>query len=235
MIYLEVLNLDVYHGVVSALKGVSIEVNEGKVVTVVGANGSGKSTLLKTISGLYRASAGKITFMGKAINGLAPHKIVEQGIVQIPEGRGIFPSLNLFENLLLGAHKRGAKSIKKNIEYLCELFPWLIGRKNQAAGSLSGGEQQMLAIARALMAEPRLLLMDEPSLGLAPLIVQQLFEIINTLNDKGTTILLVEQNAKKALRISDEGYVLSLGKVVMQGPSTTLLESDNLLKGYLLT
>lgn len=234
MTYLEVSNLDVYHGVIGALKGVSIEVNEGQVVTVVGANGSGKSTLLKTISGLYRASAGKITFIGKVINGLAPHEIVEQGIVHVPEGRGIFPSLNLFENLLLGAYKRGAKNIKRNLEYLSEVFPWLVERKNQAGGSLSGGEQQMLAIARALMAEPRLLLMDEPSLGLAPLIVRQLFEIITTLNDKGITILLVEQNAKKALHISDVGYVLSLGKVVMQGPSRTLLEDDNLLKGYLL-
>jgi branched-chain amino acid transport system ATP-binding protein len=232
--YLEVSNLDVYHGAVSALKGVSVKVSEGQIVTVVGANGSGKSTLIKTISGLYRATAGKIMFISKVINDLAPHEIVGQGIVQVPEGRGIFPSLNVFENLLLGAYKRGANNIKRNLEYVCEMFPWLIERKNQAGGSLSGGEQQMLAIARALMAEPRLLSMDEPSLGVAPLIVRQLFEIFTTVNKKGMTILLVEQNAKKALQISDIGYVLNLGKVVMQGPSRTLLENDNVLRGYLL-
>ena len=231
---LNIKNLHVYYGGIHALKGISLEVGEGKIVTLIGANGAGKSTTLRTISGIVRPREGQIIFEGQDITGLPAYKIVGMGIAMVPEGRRIFPELTVTENLLLGAHiRRDAEGVQKDLEWICELFPILKERASQSAGTLSGGEQQMLAIGRALMSRPRLLLMDEPSLGLAPFLVKEVFKTIRQLHDEGTTILLVEQNARAALRIADYGYVLETGKIVLEGTGQELVHNDDVRKAYL--
>src|SRR3972149_6328446 len=213
---LEIDSLNVYYGVIHALKGISFHIKKGEIVTLIGANGAGKSTTINTISGLLKPKSGAITFGEKRIDRLLPHKIVELGISQAPEGRKIFPNLSTLENLELGAYcRKDKKGIKKDMERVFELFPRLKERIKQNAGTLSGGEQQMLAIGRALMSSPRLLLLDEPSLGLAPLLVKAIFEVIKEINTKGVSIILVEQNAYQALKIATRGYVLETGKITM--------------------
>jgi len=234
MALLEVRGLDVHYGAIHALKGVNITVEEKQIVTLIGANGAGKSTTLRAVSGLVKPSAGTITFDGKSIAGLAPHKILRLGLAQVPEGRGIFPNLTVDENLDLGAFARAdRKNVAGDLERVFALFPRLKERRNQRAGTLSGGEQQMLAIGRALLARPRLLLLDEPSLGLAPQLVQTIFKIIREINASGTTIFLVEQNAHMALRVAHRAYVLEVGSVVMQGDAKQLAASDEVKKAYL--
>ncbi|WP_350344318.1 ABC transporter ATP-binding protein [Proteinivorax tanatarense] len=223
-----------YYGYIHALKDVTLEVPEGKIVTLLGANGAGKTTTLKTISGLMKPQKGKITLDNSSIIGLPPEKIVAKGIVQSPEGRQIFPDLTVEENLRIGAYTRkDKKNISKTFDEVYEYFPILKERKNQEGGTLSGGEQQMLAIGRALMAKPKILLLDEPSLGLAPLIVQNIFKIIKQINEEGTTILLVEQNAMKALAVADYGYILETGKVVQHNFASKLINDDSVKKAYL--
>jgi branched-chain amino acid transport system ATP-binding protein len=231
---LSVSNLDVYYGAVHALKGVSFSVERGEVVTLIGANGAGKSTTLRAISGMIRARSGGIEYDGKAINGTPAHDLVKRGLVHVPEGRGIFANLTVQENLLLGAYTRSdAAEIAADRERALDLFPRIRERLTQVAGTLSGGEQQMLAIARALLARPKLLLLDEPSLGLAPQVVQTIFKIIREINAKGTTILLVEQNAHMALKVAHRAYVLEVGKIAMEGPAAELAASDEVRKAYL--
>lgn len=227
-------NLETYYGKIHALKGVTLEVPKGKIVTLLGSNGAGKSTTLKTISGLVQAASGTVEFIGKDISREKAHKIVEMGLIHVPEGRRIFKDLTVRENLELGGFTLKDESLRrKRIEYVFELFPRLKDRHKQSGGTLSGGEQQMLAIGRAMMTEPELLLLDEPSMGLAPLIVQEIMKIIKTLNEEGTTILLVEQNAKVALKLADYGYVLETGALVMQGDSQTLRQDESIVKAYL--
>ncbi len=234
MALLTIDNLSVHYGAIQALHGVSIAVEPGEIVTLIGANGAGKSTTLRAVSGLCRATSGAITFDGKNLTGLAPHKILRLGLAQVPEGRGIFPNLTVDENLDLGAFARtDRKDVQDDRERAFELFPRLKERLDQRAGTLSGGEQQMLAIARALLARPRLLLLDEPSLGLAPQLVQTIFKIIREINASGTTIFLVEQNAHMALRVAHRAYVLEVGSVVMQGDAKQLAASDEVRKAYL--
>jgi branched-chain amino acid transport system ATP-binding protein len=231
---LQVDELHVHYGGIHALKGVSFSVEEGQVVTLIGANGAGKSTVLRAISGLVRASRGAVTFAGKAITSLPAHEIVAMGMSHAPEGRGIFANLSVEENLEIGAFlRRDADKVRQDTEHALSLFPRLEERLKQNAGTLSGGEQQMLAIARALLARPRLLLLDEPSLGLAPQIVQLIFRIIKTIAAEGTTILLVEQNAHLALRVAQVGHVLEVGSLVASGPAATLASDDNIRKAYL--
>ncbi|WP_353892741.1 ABC transporter ATP-binding protein [Proteinivorax hydrogeniformans] len=231
---LKLEGVQAYYGYIHALKDVSLEVPEGKIVTLLGANGAGKTTTLKTISGLMKPQKGSITLDGKSIVGLPPEKIVAKGIVQSPEGRQIFPDLTVEENLRIGAYTRkDKKNIPKTFEEVYEYFPILKERKNQDGGTLSGGEQQMLAIGRALMAKPKILLLDEPSLGLAPLIVENIFNIIKQINQEGTTILLVEQNAMKALAVADYGYILETGKVVQHDHASKLINDDSVKKAYL--
>ncbi|MDD2494541.1 MAG: ABC transporter ATP-binding protein [Tissierellia bacterium] len=231
---LEIKNLNVYYGVIHALKNVSLTVNKGEIVTLIGANGAGKTTTLRTLSGLNKATSGEIILEGKSIVNLSASNRVEIGISQVPEGRRIFPQMSVLENLELGAFLRKDKSeIKKDIEHMYELFPILGKRKKQMAGTLSGGEQQMLAMARALMSKPNLLLLDEPSMGLAPLLVREIFDIIKNINMTGTTILLVEQNAKMALSIAHRAYVLETGKIAMSGTGEELAKSDEIQKSYL--
>ncbi len=232
---LEVKNLQVYYRLSPALRGVSIKVEEGELVVVIGANGAGKSTLIRTISGLHRPRRGSITFMGKTISRQAPHKIVNMGIVQVPEGRGVFPDMTTVENLEMGAYIcRDKKVIKERMEKAYSIFPLLKDRRNQLAGTLSGGEQQMLAVGRGLMAGPKLLLLDEPSQGLSPLLVEHLAETINTLHkEHAMTILLVEQNARMALDIADRGYVLQIGQVVLEGKATELAANESVKQAYL--
>ncbi len=231
---LEVEDLNVHYGAIHALQGVSLSVDQGGIVTLIGCNGAGKSTTLRTISGLLRPSRGRILFDGKPLAGVPPHEIVRLGVVQCPEGRGIFANLTVDENLALGAFARSDKpAIAQDRDKSLSLFPRLKERLKQNAGTLSGGEQQMLAIARALMARPRLLLLDEPSLGLAPQIVQLIFRIIREINAAGTTILLVEQNAHMALEVAHHAYVLEVGRVVMSGPAAELARSDEVRKAYL--
>lgn len=221
-----------YDGI-KALRGVSLEVNQGEIVAVLGANGAGKSTLLKTISAVHRASSGSITFLGERVP-TAPFKVVQMGIVHVPEGRQIFPNLTVYENLMIGAFLRNdTRGINRDLERVYNLFPRLKERENQFGGLLSGGEQQMLAISRGLMAKPKLLLLDEPSLGLAPIIVNQIFEILKEINKDGTSILIVEQNAYKALSIAHRGYILSTGEVEKTGTSRELLENADLSQAYL--
>jgi len=224
-----------YYGSIQALKGISLEVNKGEIICLIGANGAGKSTTLMTICGIETPRGGVIQFDGIDIAGMPPHKIVGMGMSQVPEGRRMFPSLTVAENLDMGAYLRSdKKKLKKDIEYVFELFPILSKRRNQMGGTLSGGEQQMLAISRALMARPRILLLDEPSLGLAPLLVQQIFEIILRINkEQGTTIFLVEQNANMALKISNRGYVLQNGKIVKADLADALLEDEEVRAAYL--
>ncbi len=232
---LKIENIKTFYGNIQALHDVSIEVKEGEIITLIGANGAGKSTTLMSISGIEPPRSGKIFFEGKEITGMDPDKIVSLGIIQVPEGRRIFPFLTVRENLDMGAFLREDKEeIKRDIEYVFNLFPILAERKNQAGGTLSGGEQQMLAISRALMAKPRLLLLDEPSLGLAPIIVQQIMSIIKKVNTENkTTIFLVEQNANLALKIADRGYVMETGRITMQDSAANLRENGEVRKAYL--
>ena len=230
---LSVNDIHVYYGAIHAVKGVSLEVNEGEVVTLIGANGAGKSTVLNTISGLLRAKSGTIDFMGTPINTMAPNKIVQLGLAQCPEGRRVFAHMTVEENLEMGAYTRPNSTIEGNLEHVYELFPRLKERRKQVGGTLSGGEQQMLAMGRAMMSEPKLLMLDEPSMGLAPILVEQIFEIIQNLHKAGTTILLVEQNAQAALSVADRGYVLETGKIVTTGTGAELLSSPAIKKAYL--
>lgn len=236
---LKVKNINTYYGQVQALKNVSLHLGEGEIVTLIGANGAGKTTILNSLSAVVPPRSGEILFDGKAINNLSPDRIVEMGISQVPEGRQVFKPLSVEENLELGAYLRfrkreGRGAIKKGLEDVYALFPVLLDRRKQMAGTLSGGEQQMLAIGRALMAKPRLLLLDEPSMGLAPLVVQEIFTVIENLRqEKKTTILLVEQNARVALKMADRGYVLETGKVILEGIASELLENKEVQRAYL--
>jgi branched-chain amino acid transport system ATP-binding protein len=231
---LEVKDLNVHYGAIHALHGIDISVEQGQIVTLIGCNGAGKSTTLRTISGLIRPSGGQVLFEGKPISGMPAHQIVRLGVAQSPEGRGIFANLTVEENLDMGAFARSDKAqIAKDREHALDLFPRVRERLKQNAGTLSGGEQQMLAMARALMARPRLLLLDEPSLGLAPQIVQTIFKIIREINKEGTTILLVEQNAHMALEVAHHGYVLEVGKIAMNDSAKNLAKSDEVRKAYL--
>lgn len=231
---LEVENLHVFYGSIHAIKGISFKVDKGKIITLIGANGAGKTSTLSTISGLVKAKRGKIVFDGHEIQNMPPHAINRMGICLVPEGRRIFPNLTVMENLMMGAFSRKDKQeVKKDIEWVFSLFPRLEERKSQLGGTLSGGEQQMLAISRGLMSRPKLLMMDEPSLGLAPILVEEVFDIVKKINAEGVTILLVEQNAVGALKISNYGYVLETGNVTIEGPSEELLSNDDVRKAYL--
>ncbi|MCD6363760.1 MAG: ABC transporter ATP-binding protein [Synergistetes bacterium] len=230
---LKVENLHVYYGGIHALKGISFEVPHGKIVTLIGANGAGKTTTLRAICGLVDAE-GSIQFDGKEILGKSTHEIVQMGVAMVPEGRRVFPNLTVMENLKMGAYARtDEEGIERDLQWVFELFPRLRERIWQKAGTLSGGEQQMLALGRALMGKPRLLMMDEPSLGLAPLLVKEVFEVIKQINDEGRTILLIEQNARAALKIAHYGYVLETGRIVMEGLGIDLLNDDRVRKAYL--
>ena len=234
MAMLEIKDLEVYYGMIQAIKGISFEVNEGEVIALIGANGAGKTTILHTISGLIAPKKGSITFEGQEITKIQAHKIVENGLAQVPEGRRVFPSLSVLQNLKLGAYTRkDKKEIDDTLKMIYERFPRLEERKNQPAGTLSGGEQQMLAMGRALMSKPRIILMDEPSMGLSPIFVNEIFDIIKQVSASGTTVLLVEQNAKKALSIADRGYVLETGKIVKEGKASDLLNDEAVKKAYL--
>lgn len=230
---LKIENLSVHYGMIQAVKDVSFEVKEGEIVSLIGANGAGKTTILRTISGLNHPSKGTITFEGAQIQKKAPRKIVAQGISQVPEGRHVFSGLTVLENLEMGAYLRKDSEMQKYYEHIYEKFPILKERLNQDASTLSGGEQQMLAMGRALVSKPRLLLLDEPSMGLAPIFIQEIFNIIQEIQKQGTTVLLIEQNAKMALSIADRGYVLETGKVVLSGTGQELLESEEVKKAYL--
>ena len=231
---LKIDNIDVYYGAIHALKGISLEVNEGEIVTLIGANGAGKSTTLRTISGLLKPKAGSITFLGQSIVGVRAHEIVKKGISQVPEGRRVFAEMTVMENLDLGAFVRKDKAgIQQDLKHVFELFPRLEERKNQSAGTLSGGEQQMLAMGRALMSRPKLLLLDEPSMGLAPLLIKEIFNIIVDINKSGTTVLLVEQNANMALSIANRAYVLETGRITLSGSAKELAASEDVRKAYL--
>ena len=231
---LEVKNLSVHYGMIQAVRNVDFQVNEGEIVSLIGANGAGKSTILKTLSGLIHPSEGEIVYLGENIASTSAKKIVEKGLVQVPEGRHVFPGLTVKENLELGAFLRKDKEeIQKDMEAVFERFPILKERKDQDAQTLSGGEQQMLAMGRALMSRPKLLLLDEPSMGLAPIFIREIFKIIQEIQKTGTTVLLIEQNAKMALSISNRAYVLETGSVVLSGTGQELLESDEIQKAYL--
>lgn len=231
---LKIENLNVYYGVIHALKDVSIEVEEGQIVSLIGSNGAGKTTLLRTISRLIPAKSGSVIYLGKNITNEKPQNLPVQGLVQVPEGRKIFAGLSVYENLQMGAYLRKDRAeIVKDMAKIYERFPILAKRKNQDAATLSGGEQQMLAISRALMAKPKLLLLDEPSMGLAPILVKEIFNIIKEIKDQGTTILLVEQNAMQALKIADKAYVLETGSIVLSGTGAELLSSPEVQKVYL--
>ena len=230
---LKVENMNVYYGAIHAIKGISFHVDQGEVVTLIGANGAGKSTTLQTVSGLLRSRTGSIQFCGENISNVPSHKIVEKGLAQVPEGRRIFLQMSVEENLEMGAYTQSASGVEADLEKVYTQFPRLKERRRQIAGTLSGGEQQMLAIGRALMSHPRLLMLDEPSMGLAPILVEQIFDIIRELHKAGTTILLVEQNAQAALSVADRGYVLETGKVVTTGTGHELLESPAIKKAYL--
>lgn len=239
MALLEIENFEYYYGNIRAIKGIDLQVNEGEIVTIIGSNGAGKSTTLKTVSGLLdsRGIRGEIRFNGEKISGLPGHAIAGKGIMQVLEGRKIFSQLTVYENIMMGAFlRKDRKNIEKDVQELYKRFPRLEERKDQMGGTLSGGEQQMLAIARGLINKPRLLLMDEPSLGLAPIIVKEIFEAIRQINrEDGTTILLVEQNSKIALNTAGRGYVMQTGEIVMEGSSETLLNDENVKKAYLGT
>jgi branched-chain amino acid transport system ATP-binding protein len=236
---LRLKNINTYYGKVHALKNVSLHLDEGEIVTLIGANGAGKTTILNTISGVTPASTGEIMFCKEVITAISPDKIVQRGISQVPEGRQVFKPLSVKDNLDLGAYLRyrsreGKSSIRKDMELVFTLFPRLEERRKQLAGTMSGGEQQMLAIGRALMANPKMLLLDEPSMGLAPLVVQEIFRVLQRLRgENGTTILLVEQNAKAALKLADRGYVFETGKVILEGPADELLENAEVKRAYL--
>ena len=234
MALLEIKDLEVNYGVIKAIKGVSFDVNEGEIIALIGANGAGKTTILHTITGLIQAKKGSIVFDGKELTKTPPHKIVSMGMAHVPEGRRIFQQLSVLENLKLGAYTRKDKSeIASTLKMVYERFPRLEERKNQVAGTLSGGEQQMLAMGRALMSKPRIILMDEPSMGLSPLLVSEIFDIIKVINESGTTVLLVEQNAKKALSIADRAYVLETGNITLSGDAKDLINVESVKKAYL--
>lgn len=234
MAMLTVKDLKVNYGVIQAIKGISFEVNQGEVIALIGANGAGKTTILHTVTGLVPARDGSILFEGKELTKTAAHKIVGLGMAHVPEGRRIFSALSVLENLKLGAYTRKNKQeIQETLSMVYKRFPRLEERKNQIAGTLSGGEQQMLAMGRALMSHPKIILMDEPSMGLSPILVSDIFEIIKEISASGTTVLLVEQNAKKALAIADRAYVLETGKIVLDGPAHELLKDDSVKKAYL--
>jgi branched-chain amino acid transport system ATP-binding protein len=235
MALLEIENLNTYYGHVQALKGISLTVDEGEIVTLIGANGAGKSTTLRTVSGLLRPREGRVIFQGEELNNVPAHEIVYRGISQAPEGRAVFATLSTDENLNMGAYSLGGdkEAIEENRRRVFQLFPRLEERKNQIAGTLSGGEQQMLAIGRALMARPKLLMLDEPSLGLAPMLVKAIFQTIREINEQGVTILLVEQNARAALRLADKGYVLETGNIVLEGTAEELMRDERVRKAYL--
>ena len=234
MAMLEVKNLDVHYGVIQGVRNVSFEVNQGEVVSLIGANGAGKTSILRTISGLVRPSNGTITFEGQEIQKTPAQKIVASGLSQVPEGRHVFPGLSVLENLEMGAFvRKNREENAQNLKHVFQRFPRLEERKTQDAATLSGGEQQMLAMGRALMSQPKLLLLDEPSMGLAPIFIQEIFEIIKDIQKQGTTVLLIEQNANMALSIADRGYVLETGKVILSGTGKELLASDEVRKAYL--
>ena len=234
MSMLKVENLSVHYGMIQAVRDVSFEVNEGEVVSLIGANGAGKTSILRTISGLVRPSNGTITFEGQEIQKTPAQKIVASGLSQVPEGRHVFPGLSVLENLEMGAFlRKNREENAQNLKHVFQRFPRLEERKTQDAATLSGGEQQMLAMGRALMSQPKLLLLDEPSMGLAPIFIQEIFEIIKDIQKQGTTVLLIEQNANMALSIADRGYVLETGKVILSGTGKELLASDEVRKAYL--
>lgn len=231
---LKVENLHVHYGAIHAIKGVSFEVKEGEIVTLIGSNGAGKTTILKTISNILDATEGDVLFLENSINSVPPHKVVKLGMSHVPEGRHVFPQLSVKDNLLMGAYTRdNHHEIKDDIKMVYQRFPRLKERRHQLAGTLSGGEQQMLAMGRALMSRPKILLLDEPSMGLAPLLVDEIFRIIQDINKAGTTVLLVEQNANRALQISDKGYVLETGKIITHGLASDLLEDEKVKEAYL--
>ena len=234
MAMLEVKDLQVYYGMIHAIKGVSFYVNEGEIIALIGANGAGKTTILHTITGLLAPKGGQVMFEGKDITKTPAHKIVELGMAHVPEGRRVFAQLSVYQNLKMGAYTRSDKNeIEESLEMVYKRFPRLEERKNQMAGTLSGGEQQMLAMGRALMSKPRIILMDEPSMGLSPILVNEIFDIIQSVSASGTTVLLVEQNAKKALAIADRAYVLETGKISLDGNAKDLLNDDSIKKAYL--
>ena len=234
MALLEVKNLEVYYGVINALKRVSFEVNEGEIVTLIGANGAGKTTTMQSIMGFIQPKSGEILYDGQSLVGMPTHKIMRMGLTQVPEGRRIFAELNVYENLIMGAYTaKDRAQVKRDLEEIYTLFPRLEERKTQMAGMLSGGEQQMLAMGRALMSHPKLLMLDEPSMGLAPILVSQVFDMIKHLNETGTTILLVEQNAEKALSIADRAYVMETGSITLSGTGAELAASEKVRDAYL--
>ncbi len=230
---LKVDDINVYYGSIHAIKGISFQVEQGEIVTLIGANGAGKSTTLNTISGLLRSKTGSVTFLGEDLSKVPPHKVVSKGLALVPEGRRVFLQMTVQENLEMGAYTQGGKTLEEDLDMVYRQFPRLKERYKQVAGTLSGGEQQMLAMGRALMSHPKLLMLDEPSMGLAPILVEQIFQIIQDLHKAGTTILLVEQNAQAALSVADRGYVLETGKVVTSGTGQELLESPAIKKAYL--
>lgn len=234
MSMLEIKDLEVYYGMIQAIKGVSFDVNEGEVIALIGANGAGKTTILHTITGLINAQKGSVWFEGKDITKVPAHKIVSMGMAHVPEGRRVFANLTVLQNLKMGAYTRKDKTeIEQTLDSIYKRFPRLMERQNQLAGTLSGGEQQMLAMGRALMSHPKIILMDEPSMGLSPIFVNEIFDIIRSVSASGTTVLLVEQNAKKALSIADRAYVLETGKIVLSGKASDLLNNDSIKKAYL--
>lgn len=234
MALLEVKDLEVYYGVINALKGLSFEVNEGEIVALIGANGAGKTTTLHALTGLLPVKRGSVMYEGVDLTKIAPHKIVSMGMAHVPEGRRVFSNLTVMQNLKMGAYTRSdKKEIEENLNTVFERFPRLLERKNQLSGTLSGGEQQMLAIGRALMSKPKIILMDEPSMGLSPIYVNEVFEIIKKVSADGTTVLLVEQNAKKALSIANRAYVIETGNITMSGDAKELLNNDDIKKAYL--
>ena len=234
MSMLEIKDLEVYYGMIQAIKGVSFDVNEGEVIALIGANGAGKTTILHTITGLINAQKGSVWFEGKDITKGPAHKIVSMGMAHVPEGRRVFANLTVLQNLKMGAYTRKDKTeIEQTLDSIYKRFPRLMERQNQLAGTLSGGEQQMLAMGRALMSHPKIILMDEPSMGLSPIFVNEIFDIIKSVSASGTTVLLVEQNAKKALSIADRSYVLETGKIVLSGKASDLLNNDSIKKAYL--
>lgn len=234
MSMLKVTDLQVYYGVIQALKGISFEVNEREVIALIGANGAGKTTILHTVTGLINQKAGKIEFEGKDISHTPAYKIVAEGMAHVPEGRRVFAELSVYDNLMMGAYTRkDKKEIAETLEMVYKRFPRLEERKKQMAGTLSGGEQQMLAMGRALMSKPKIILMDEPSMGLSPIFVNEIFDIIKAVSASGTTVLLVEQNAKKALSIADRAYVLETGKIILEGDAKVLMNDERVKKAYL--
>ena len=234
MAMLEVKDLEVYYGMIQAIKGVSVHVDQGEVIALIGANGAGKTTILHTVTGLLSPKKGSVVFEGQEVTKIPAHKIVSLGMAHVPEGRRVFAELSVYENLKMGAYTRKDKSeIEENLQKIYERFPRLKERKNQMAGTLSGGEQQMLAMGRALMSQPKIILMDEPSMGLSPILVNEIFDIIQEVSKSGTTVLLVEQNAKKALSIADRAYVLETGRIALEGRAEDLLRDDSIKKAYL--